>query len=92
MADVSASRAARTQNAFRFPARRLLLSRTDQQQLAMCWCATITAILRRGGTRLERDRYIACLQAVTGGAHCERAPGTPRAVEITERNHMLNVN
>jgi hypothetical protein len=58
----------------------------------MCWCATITAMLRRGGTRPERDRYLFCLQAVTGGAQCERAAGTARAVEITERNHMLNVN
>jgi hypothetical protein len=47
---------------------------------------------RCGGGKLERDRYLACLQAVTRGAQCERAAGTPRAVEITERNHMLNVN
>jgi len=58
----------------------------------MCWCSTITAMLRCGGRRLERNRYLVCLQAVTGGAQCERAAGTPRAVEITERNHMLNVN
>jgi hypothetical protein len=49
------------------------------------------APVRRQKTRCEIDISLV-YRRLRGGAKCERAAGTARAVEITERNHMLNVN